>query len=188
MPPEVRATFDREFEAAYVCAMAYALKRCRTLPWVADRQAVVSVSSEFVASALEATLDYDARRWDSARVRLANFLCGVIKSLVANARERVTNELLEPLSRPDEVDVRADAAVHMPPSPDAFYLSEEACQRIHADALELAADDPVMTRFVQAVASGLQEVGDIARATGLTPKDVYAVKGRLQKRRRRRNP
>jgi hypothetical protein len=184
----VRAAFEREFDAAYVCAMAYALRRCRTLPWVADSRAVVSVARDFTASALEATLAYDARQWDPARVALPNFLCGVIKSLVAHARERFDTEQLDIVKRPADIDRRADSSVRRPPAPEAFYLSHEACDRIQADALELASGDPSMTRFVQAVASGLHDVDEISRATGLSPKDIYAAKGKLQKRRRRREP
>jgi hypothetical protein len=188
MPPEVRAAFDREFDEAYLRAMAYALKHCRTLPWVAYHQAVVSVARDFLASALEATLAFDRRRWDSSRVRLPHFLCGVIQSLVAHARERVENQHLDSVARSDQLDARADPAVPRPVPPEAFYLSHEACQRIHADAMELSSGDPVMTRFVEAVASGLHDVNDISRATGLTAKDIYRAKGKLQKRRRRRSP
>ena len=185
-PPDVRAAFDREFETAYVCAMAYALKRCRTLPWAADRSAVVSVAREFLASALEATLAYDTRRWDPARVRLPNFLCGVIKSLIAHARERFDTEQLNVSTRPEAIDGRAALSVQRAAAPEAFYLSHEACQAIHADALELASGDPLMTRFIEAVASGLHDVDEISRATGISPKDIYAAKGKLSKRRRRR--
>lgn len=187
MPPEVRAVFDRDFEAAYLQAMAFALKRCRTLPWVSDRAAVIRVAREFVGGALELTLAHEERPWNPRTVGLAPFLCGVVRSLVSNAVERRKSERIDELRAPDDVDERADASVGRPVQPESFYLSSEACQHIESEARALAVDDPVLSRFVTAVVAGLHDVEEISKATGLTAKDVYAAKGKLQKRRIRRS-
>ena len=184
MPPQLRARFDREFDQAYLRAMAYALRRSRTLPWVGSRQTVVSVARDLLNSAVSLTLAHDARRWEPERVPLDAFLCGIIRSLASNARERFDIERSESIEA--AVDVRADASVRRPIERDAFYLSHEACVRIERDAHELAAEDPQLEAFIRAVASGHHDVDDIARMTGLSSREIYALKGRLQKRRARR--
>ena len=188
MPPEVRAVFDRDFEAAYLQATAFALKRSRCLPWASDRASVVRVAREFVGAALEMTLAYVERPWNPDVVDLAPFLCGVVRSLISNASERFKSERLDELHGPDGLDERADASVGRPQQPEAFYLSDEACRSIESEARALAVDDPVLSSVVNAVAAGQYEVEEISRATGLSARDVYAAKGRLQKRRIRRLP
>ncbi len=186
MPAEVRAEFELQFDRAYACALAYALKRARLLPWVGSPDGVVASARELVGAALELTLAYRVRRWDPARVELSGFLCGVIKSLASNEVARARSREPGGLGEEEEVDMRADASVARPVEPEAFYLSNEACEQIEAEARALAGEDPVLGRFLKAVESGLHEVEEICGATGLTAKEVYAVRGKLQKRRARR--
>ncbi len=185
LPPEVRARFEREFERAYTCGLAYALKRARVLPWVSSQAQVVSAARELLSTALTETLAYEARRWDPKRVDLSAFLCGVIKSVASNAVARSRAEALE-RSGLDDVEGRADVSVGRPHEPEEFYLSHEACAQIEAEAHALAGEDPLIARFLSAVHAGLHEVDEICRATGLTAKEVYAARGKLSKRRARR--
>ncbi len=80
------------------------------------------------------------------------------------------------------MEMNADASIRRPITPEEFYLSKEACEQIEEDAYDAASTDDSLIAFVQAVADGAFEVGEIAKANNVPPERIYLAKDKLKKR------
>lgn len=178
-----------ELPGVFPAVVAYAITICRTKPWFNGTVATISgAARELALDAVDRTLR-ETRPWKAAKVPLGAHLYSVVDSLASNwATAAETRAARFAALDPAETDRSADASVRRPATPEEFYLSREACDAIEADAYEAAGSDPILEKFVEAVADGHFDISEICRVTGLTSEEVYASKRKLKARRKAITP
>jgi DNA-directed RNA polymerase specialized sigma24 family protein len=128
-----------------------------------------------------------SRTWDPVRVPdLDFFLGGVMRSIVSDINkspERLGTSLDSKIER-TEWDASNDASYDAETS---MISEQEANSRIDA-ILSVAADDPILSKVVEAFLSGCGKAADVAQQTGLPATEVYVALKKLRRRLGKRRP
>ncbi|MBU8900718.1 hypothetical protein KRR26_34440 [Corallococcus sp. M34] len=181
MKPALQEQFDRDFADAVGKVMGYALGLAKLLYGGMGPEAA-AYAEELVHEAIAQTLG-DQRAWNPAKVSLTGHLCGAVRSLFSNEAASAQARSRDGSAWESVAETSVDPVVPRPLTPEAYLLTQEACERIEADAYEVAGQDPTLEAVVLAVSDGAYTIDDIAAATGMTPKEVYAAKEKLKRRR-----
>jgi DNA-directed RNA polymerase specialized sigma24 family protein len=148
-------------------------------------------AADRVQEALARVLAGD-RPWDANKVALAPFLMGVVRSLLSAELEGEENKV-ESLANEWQGPALLDGSARIK-TPERVALDAERCSAIADEVLAAAEGDPVLEKIVCELLDGVHcsEAKEIAEATGLEVKQVYAGTRKLQRRldaaARRRKP
>lgn len=149
--------------------MAIAVKLVSYYGW---GLAVGNAAEELLQEAVFRTLD-DTRKWDP-EVRVVPFLTLVMKSMItddartAASRRRKKALVVDELQRPMPADEALDQAA--------------ICEGLADRVLQAAAGDPHLESLALAMLDGVGKPADIATETGMTAKQVYDAKRKLERR------
>ncbi len=173
---------EQELPGVQKEVLAYAVRKVRSKRWTRRTgMPEGKEAADLVQEALARVLAGD-RPWDPAKVALGPFLMGVVKSLLSSELEGEENKVasLAPnVDGPTLLDGSARVA-----TPEQVILDAERCNELADEALKAAEGDEVLERIVVELLDGVRcsDAKEIAGATGLDVKQVYAGTRKLQRR------
>jgi DNA-directed RNA polymerase specialized sigma24 family protein len=185
---------EQELPGVEKQVLAFAVRKVRAKRWT--RRTGVGMpegkeAADPVQEALARVLAGD-RPWDPSKVALEPFLKGVVRSLVSAELEGEENKVAS-LADDWEGPALPDGSARMA-TPEQVVLDAERCSAIADEVLKAAEGDEVLEKIVCELLDGVHcsEAKEIAEATGLDVKQVYAGTRKLQRRldaaARRRKP
>ena len=143
MDQSALTTLKQQLGETFPRVVAYAIGLCKTKPWFnGSAETIRDAAQDLALDAFDRTLK-GARRWDPT-TPLEAHLRSVVDSLASNrATAAATRAARFAAVDPQETERSADASIARPTTPEAFYLSREACDAIEADAYDAAGGDPI---------------------------------------------
>lgn len=134
---------------------------------------VAKAAEELLQEVVFRTLN-SKRKWDPDEVPVIPFLSRAMKSIISDdartaaGRKRKEMLVVDELQRATPADEALDQAA--------------ICQGFAARVLQAADGDPQLESLALVILDGAAKPADIARETGMTAKQVYDVKRKLDRR------
>lgn len=172
LSPTVRKRFLADLAAEHHRLLAIAVNLVSYYRWSKDLT-IADAAEELLQEAVFRTLD-SKRNWDPDAVGVVPFLAQVMKSKISDdARTAALHKKKEALV--------ADELQRQTAADDALHIAA-LCDGFAARVLRAADGDPTLEAVAVSLADGVWKPAVIAKETGLTEKQVYEAKRKLDRR------